>query len=62
LTKQKSEFEVPPQTKVRVVATVDRRLCEEMELIHEKEVKLAKDEIAVSLTGATQSRCYCTKA
>ena len=39
-----SEFEVPPHTKVRIVATVDRQLCENMELIHEQEVKLAKDE------------------
>ena len=39
-----SEFEVPPHTKIRIVATVDRRLCEEMELIHEKEVKRAKEE------------------
>lgn len=40
----KSEFEVPPHTKVRIVATVDRKLCEEMELIHDKEVQRAKDE------------------
>ena len=37
----KSEFEVPPHTKVRVVATVDKSLCEEMERIHEEEMKLA---------------------
>lgn len=40
----KCEFEVPPHTKVRVVATVDRELCQQMELIHEQEVKRAKDE------------------
>jgi hypothetical protein len=39
-----SEFEVPPHTKVRVVATVDRRLREAMELIHEQEIELAKSE------------------
>ena len=44
ITQNKSEFEVPPRTKVRIVATVDRKLCEEMELIHEKEVELAKRE------------------
>jgi hypothetical protein len=36
------EFEVPPHTKVRVVATVDRRLCEEMERIHMQEIECAK--------------------
>ena len=40
----KSEFEVPPHTKVRVVATVDRKLCEEMEHIHEQEIDRAKAE------------------
>jgi hypothetical protein len=40
----KCEFEVPPHTKVRVVATVDRDLCQMMELIHEQEVKRAKNE------------------
>ena len=40
----KSEFEVPPHTKVRVVATVDRKLCEEMEKIHELEIEQAKAE------------------
>jgi hypothetical protein len=40
----KCEFEVPSHTKVRVVATVDRLLCQQMELIHEQEVKWAKDE------------------
>jgi hypothetical protein len=38
------EFEVPPHTKVRVVATVDRRLCEEMERIHMQEIEGAKAE------------------
>jgi hypothetical protein len=40
---RKSEFEVPPHTKVRIVATIDRKLCEEIELIHDKEVKGAKN-------------------
>ncbi len=40
----KSEFEVPPHTKVRVVATVDRKLCEEMELIHTWEIERARAE------------------
>jgi hypothetical protein len=40
----RSEFEVPPNTKVRVVATVDRKLCEEMKQIHEQEVQKAKRE------------------
>ena len=44
MRERKSEFEVPPHTKVRVVATVEKRLCEEIELIHEQEVKRAKDE------------------
>jgi hypothetical protein len=39
-----SEFEVPPHTKVRVVATVDRKLCEEMERIHMQETEQAKAE------------------
>jgi len=38
------EFEVPPHTKVRVVATVDRKLCEEMERIHMQEIERAKAE------------------
>jgi hypothetical protein len=40
----KSEFEVPPHTKVHVIATVDRKLCEEMEHIHELEIEQAKAE------------------
>jgi|GEM_PF-3568048 len=40
----KSEFEVAPNTKIRVVATVDRKLCEEMELIHKLEIQRARDE------------------
>lgn len=38
------EFEVPPHTKVRVVATVEKKLCEEMELIHLQEIERAKAE------------------
>ncbi len=40
----KCEFEVPPHTKVRVVATVDKKLCEEMEYIHNLEIDGAKAE------------------
>ena len=40
----RSEFEVPPNTKVRVVATVDRKICEEMQLIHTQEMDRAKAE------------------
>jgi hypothetical protein len=39
-----SEFEIPPNTKVRVVATIDRKLCEEMQLIHMQETERAKTE------------------
>ena len=35
---------MPPHTKVRVVATVDRELCEEMERIHMLEIERAKSE------------------
>ncbi len=38
------EFEVPPHTKIRVVATVDRKLCEEMQHIHIQETERAKAE------------------
>ncbi len=38
------EFEVPPHTKIRVVATVDRKLCEEMQRIHMQEIERAKSE------------------
>jgi len=44
MRERKSELGVPPHTKVRVVATVEKRLCEMIELIHEQEVKRAKDE------------------
>jgi hypothetical protein len=40
----KCEFEIPPHTKVHVVATMDKKLCEEMENIHELEVERAKAE------------------
>jgi hypothetical protein len=40
----KSEFEVPPHTKVRVVAMVDKKLYEEMEHIHKLEIEQAKTE------------------
>ena len=35
---------MPPHTKVRVVATVDRKLCEEMERIHMQEIERARAE------------------
>jgi hypothetical protein len=44
LAEHKSQFEVPPHTKVRIVATVDKKLCKEMEFIHEQEVKRARDD------------------
>jgi len=37
-----SDFENPPHTKIRVVATVDKALCAEMERIHREEVQLAR--------------------
>ena len=40
----KSEFEVPPHTKVRVVATVDRSLCEDMKRIHAEEIESVRGE------------------
>ena len=40
----KSEFEVPPHMKVRIVATGNRKLCEEMEHIHEQEIERANAE------------------
>ncbi len=40
----RSEFEFPPHTKVRVVTTVDRKLCQEMELIHTREIERARAE------------------
>ncbi|HII85206.1 TPA: hypothetical protein HA273_01185 [Candidatus Bathyarchaeota archaeon] len=44
MSRFRSEFEVPPHTKVRVVATADRKLCEEMQLIHMQEAERAKAE------------------
>jgi len=38
----KGENEVPPATKIRVVATVDDKLVAEIKAIHETEVKLAR--------------------
>jgi len=40
----KSEFEVPPHTKIRIAATVDKILLEEMELVHELEAQRARQE------------------
>jgi hypothetical protein len=36
-----NEEEVPPQTKIRIVVTIDEKIVEEMRLIHEKEIKVA---------------------
>ncbi len=44
LKELKCEFEVAPHTKVRVVATVEKKLCEEMTHIHDLEVEHAKAE------------------
>jgi len=44
MREKKSDFEVPPHTRVRVVATIEKKLCGEMELIHEQETKQARDE------------------
>ena len=38
----KSESEVPPGTKIRVVATVEERIVREMRMIHDEETKLAQ--------------------
>ncbi len=40
----RSEFEISPHTKVPIVATVDRKLCQEMELIHTREIERARAE------------------
>lgn len=39
MTQNYTEFEVPPHTKVRIMATVDRKQCEEIETIHDEEIK-----------------------
>ena len=39
----KSESEVPPGTKIRVVATVEERIVREMRMIHDEETKLAQN-------------------
>ena len=38
----KTESEVPPNTKIRVVATVEERIVREMRAIHDEEVKFAQ--------------------
>ena len=38
----KTESEVPPGTKIRVVATVEERIVREMRVIHDEETKLAR--------------------
>lgn len=40
----KCKFEIPPHTKVRVVATVEKKLCEGMAHIHNLEIERAKAE------------------
>ena len=39
----KTESEVPPGTKIRVVATVEERIVREMRMIHDEETRLAQD-------------------
>lgn len=39
----RSEFETPPNSKIRVVATVCEKLVEQIKDIHEAEVKVAED-------------------
>ena len=39
-----NEFEVPPRTKIRVVATVEKTLFEEIKRIHEGEVAMCNGE------------------
>jgi hypothetical protein len=41
---KRNEDEVPPQTKIRVVATIDEKLVAKMKDIHELEIKLACEE------------------
>jgi hypothetical protein len=44
-----SEFEVPLHTKVRIVATIDRKLYREIEIIHGEEVNNAKSTVRSEL-------------
>ncbi len=44
MSEHKSDFEVPPRSKIRLVATVDKLLCEEIERIHETEIDLCMRE------------------
>ncbi len=44
MPEHKNEFEIPPRTKIRVVATIEKGLCGEIERIHEEEVALCKHE------------------
>ena len=44
MSEYKNEFEVPPRTKIRVVATVEKALFEEIKRIHEEEVAMCKQE------------------
>ena len=46
----------------RVVATVECKLCEEMEHIDLQEIERARAEDRVERIGATASRCCCGKA
>ena len=39
----KSKSEVPPGTKIHVVATVEERIVREMRMIHDEETKLAQN-------------------
>jgi hypothetical protein len=40
----KSEDETPPNSKIRIVATVDDKLVAEIKFIHGKEIKFAEEQ------------------
>jgi len=44
VAERKSDFEIPPRSKIRLVATVDKHLCEEIERIHEAESEACRRE------------------
>lgn len=41
---KKNEDEVPPHTKIRIVATVDEKLVAKMREIYELEIKIASEQ------------------
>ncbi len=38
----RNEFESPPNTKVRLVVTVDQKVCEQLRIIHQREIEDAE--------------------